>query len=83
MTVSGLVVTLTRDADARSALARLHADPRLTLGEPVADRLPLVAEAPDARAGEALVRELEATPGVARVDVISIDFSSEDPDGPT
>lgn len=86
MTVSGLVVTLLRGAEAPSTLARLRADPRLTVGEPVANRLPLAVATADVRAAEALVRELEAVPGVARVDVISIDFAgdlSEDPHGPS
>jgi hypothetical protein len=78
MTVSGLVLTIVGDASQRAAvLERLRADPRLTLGPPVADRWPLAAETDDLRAGEALVRTLEAVPGVARVDVVSVDFSED------
>lgn len=78
MTVSGLVLTIVGDASLRAAvLDRLRADPRLTLGTPVADRWPAAAETIDLREGEALVRALEATPGVARVDVVSVDFSED------
>ncbi|MBL9013312.1 MAG: hypothetical protein JNL83_03995 [Myxococcales bacterium] len=82
MTVSGLVITFMDTPEAASfALARLHEDARLLLGEPVANRLPIVAETADATSGETLVRELESIAGIARVDVISIDFA-EDLDGP-
>lgn len=78
MTVSALVVTLLPEPGPRRAVLDLLAgDPRLTLGEPIVDRLPLVAETRSCADGEALVRELEALGGVARIDVIAIDFSEE------
>lgn len=76
MTVSGLVLTLENTLEAATfVIGRLHEDARITLGEPIANRVPIAAETTDAIGGEELVRELEAMPGVLRVDVISIDFS--------
>jgi hypothetical protein len=75
MVVSALVVTLHSDADNRAAaLARLAADPRLELGPCHRDRLPVVSETESTAAGAELVDELHAIVGVARVDVVSIDF---------
>ncbi len=75
MVVSALVVTLSPDpAHRAAALARLAADPRLTLGTPQRDRVPVVTEASSADTGAALVEELTQHDGVARVDVVSIDF---------
>lgn len=75
MVVSALVVSLHSDPAVHApTLARLAADPRLTLGALQRDRLPIVTEASSADAGAALVEELAAVDGVARVDVVSIDF---------
>lgn len=75
MVVSALVVTLHGDAEIRAAtLARLAADPRLELGPCHRDRLPVVSETASTAAGAELVDELQAIAGVARVDVVSIDF---------
>jgi hypothetical protein len=81
MVVSALVVTLAQGPVVREVtLARLSADPRLMVGEPIADRVPVVAEVDSTAAGVALVDELGARAGIARVDVVSIVF--EDPDAP-
>jgi hypothetical protein len=78
MPISGLVITLHEDPDARAAaMARLAEDPRLTLGRPVAERLPVVAESRSAGEGAALVEELGQHAGVVRVDVVSIDFEDD------
>lgn len=75
MIVSALVVTLGPDPSGHAAvLARLAADPRITLGQPCRDRVPVVTEVASADAGAALVEALQAADGVARVDVVSIDF---------
>jgi nitrate reductase NapAB chaperone NapD len=75
MVVSALVVTLHPDAETRAAtLAQLAADPRLELGPCHRDRLPVVSETDSTAAGAQLVDELQAIAGVARVDVVSIDF---------
>lgn len=75
MIVSALVLTLDVDAARRdAALASLAADARLTLGAPIAARLPVVAETASIGDGEALVRELADVDGVVKVDVVSIDF---------
>lgn len=76
MPIGGLVVTLDPDPSRRdAALGALAADPRLTLGEPVHDRLPVVAETSTLDEGDALFREVAGAPGVLFVDVISVDFS--------
>lgn len=58
-------------------LAALGTDPRLELGDPVANRVPVVAETEDCAAGRALFEQLRDTPGVAFVDVVMVDFSEE------
>ncbi len=78
MVTSALVLTLTpHPVERLRALARLAADPRLELGEPVKDRLPVVAEAASAADGAALCDALGAHEGVLRVDVVAIDFGED------
>lgn len=75
MIVSALVVTLPALPAARpDVIDALTRDPRLLVGVPVADRLPVVAEAESARAGADLVDHLRTVDGVVAVDVVSIDF---------
>ena len=75
MVISSLVVTLSPDASARArALAAFAADPRLLIGTPVRDRLPVVAEAASPIDGEAVCEALSGHDGVIRVDVVAIDF---------
>lgn len=75
MVVSALVVTLTAEpAPQAAALARLAADPRLVLGPRHRERVPVVSETATTAASVVLVDELQALDGVARVDVVSIDF---------
>jgi hypothetical protein len=76
MIVSALVLTLGEPGpDRDDLLGRLAADARLELGAVVGHRLPLVAEVPDAVAGETLVDELGKLPSVRFVDVVLVDFS--------
>lgn len=77
MTISALVLTLDQLRMAPT-LAALGADPRLELGEPIVNRVPVVVETADCAAGRALFDELRDTPGVAFVDVVMVDFSEED-----
>ena len=78
MIVSALVVTLSREPGDRDlAMADLARDPRLTLGEPTGDRLPVVAETDSTALGAELCEALGGQPGVLRVDVVAIDFSLE------
>jgi hypothetical protein len=78
MVVSALVVSLPPDPEIRAALlAHLAGDPRITVGDSVRDRLPVVAETATAGDGARLVEALGELPGV-RVDVVAIDFSQED-----
>jgi hypothetical protein len=78
MVTSALVLTLTpQPVERLRAIARLAADPRLELGEPVADRLPVVAESTSAAEGAALCDALADHEGVVRVDVVAIDFGED------
>jgi hypothetical protein len=78
MVTSALVLTLTPEPLLRlRVLARLSADPRLELGEPVAHRLPVVAESASAAEGAALCDALGEHEGVMCVDVVAIDFGEE------
>jgi len=75
MVVSALVLLLSPEPERRArVLVDLAADPRLTLGTLVRDRLPVVAEAASAGDGAALCDELATCDGVVRVDVVAIDF---------
>ena len=76
MLVSGLVLTLEGDWARTDVVQRLAADPRLVLAEVIENRLPLVAEVPDAAAAERLVTDLEGTAGVRLVHVVMVDFSA-------
>jgi hypothetical protein len=77
MPVSGVVITLVDDEEARrQALATLSGDPRLTLGEAMGTRLPAVIETETIGEGVRMVRdELPGVEGIAFVDVVSVDFS--------
>jgi len=75
MVVSALVVTLPSDpVRSREVLAELGRDPRLTVGEPVSDRVSVIAETAHAREGAALFGQLSRLPGV-RVDFVAIEYS--------
>ena len=76
MPFSGLVLTLEPGSERRVADA-LGADPRLTLGASKGSWLPIAAETRSLVDGEELVAELVRTPGVLRVDVVSIDFDDD------
>lgn len=84
MVTSALVVTLEGDARKECAVVEaLASDGRLTLGERVGVRLPVVAETNGLGAAEALAEELLALEGVFAVDVVLVDFDPEgDVDGP-
>jgi hypothetical protein len=78
MIISALVVTLSPQPSERAAaMAAITRDPRLTTGDAVGDRLPVVAEAESAAHGAELCDALGGQPGVLRVDVVAIDFSLE------
>jgi hypothetical protein len=78
MIVSSLVVTLDPDLERRTrALAMLACDARLTLGEAIGERLPVVAETASSEAGAQLCEELAACEGVLGIHVVAIDFSAE------
>jgi hypothetical protein len=77
MVLSSLVVTLPADpVRSLEVLVALGRDPRLTIGEPVRDRVPVVAETADPREGAALAEQLAELPGV-HVDVVAIDFGED------
>lgn len=76
MTISALVLTLDQK-NLETTLAMLDADSRLELGERFSNRVPVVAETSDSRAGRDLVEQLRDAPGVVMVDVVLVDFSQE------
>jgi nitrate reductase NapAB chaperone NapD len=78
MPISGLVVTLDREPEARDrALAALTIDPRVTCGEPQGLRLPIVTETDDLESAEDLVEALGRIPGISFVDVVSVHFDDD------
>ncbi|MCE7892414.1 MAG: hypothetical protein DYH12_22375 [Sorangiineae bacterium PRO1] len=76
MPVSALVVTLDAGERARrSVLYVLSRDPRVSVGEAVGERVPVVTETPTLEESEDVTEQLLQIPGVRFVDVVSIDFS--------
>jgi hypothetical protein len=77
MVVSALVVTLPADPTrSREVLAELARDPRLTIGERVSDRVPVIAETSHAHEGAALFGRLERLPGV-HVHCVAIQYGDD------
>ncbi len=73
MITSGLLLTLEPGHldDVSSVLRR---DPRVEIGDPVSNRLPLVLHTEDEREGEAVTAALRERAGVAWVDVVCVYF---------
>lgn len=81
--VSALVLTLSEEPSVRArVLDDLSRHPRLSIGEPVDRRLPVVAETDDAGQGAALCEALGEWPGVVRVDVVSIEIDEDAGEAP-
>lgn len=79
MTISSLLLTLSPEESARrQALATLAADPRLTLGEPIGDRLPLVLETPSAREAAQASEALLDVTGVTFVELVTVHFEDQE-----
>jgi nitrate reductase NapAB chaperone NapD len=76
MPISALVLTVDPEAPG-DLLAALAADPRLTVGEAVGVRIPVVAETATARGGAELVEELLRTDGVLHVVVVCVELTEE------
>lgn len=75
MPVAGLVLSLSEDVDLRrGALAALLSEPRVTVGDPAGALLPIVTETDDIPTQDALWAEIENTPGVTAVALVSLDF---------
>ena len=76
MPVSGLVLTLDPgERSRRGVLYVLSHDPRISVGELVEDRLPIVTETFSLEEGEDVAEQLLQVPGIRFVDVVSVDFS--------
>ncbi len=76
MPVSALVVTLDAGERARrGVLYVLSRDPRVSVGEPVGERLPVVTETVTLEESEDVAEQLLQVPGIRFVDVVSVDFS--------
>ena len=79
MPVSGLVITLSVDeAGQRSALAKLEADSRFTIGERKGNKVPVVLETESSAEDQSTWEELRSTPGVEFVALAYVDFSDLD-----
>jgi len=82
MTISSLVITLVDNTLLRSQVLRsLARDARLSLGEPVGAKVPVVAETMSLEAGRRLFQDLRDEAGVEYVDVVSIHFEDESDQG--
>lgn len=77
MPIAAILLTLA-DASEGSVRQRLAADPRLRVGAPVGDRLPVAIDTPTGADGEALLEELSVVEGVTGVEVVAVDFSEDD-----
>ncbi len=78
MPVTGLVIVLNQPGDA-DALRRLAGNRLLTLGSAgTPQRVPAVLETEDHRESKRQLQWLERQPGVAMIEVISVDFSDID-----
>lgn len=76
MPISALVVTLDAGERARrGVLYVLSRDPRVSVGEPVGERLPVVTETVTLEESEDVAEQLLQVPGIRFVDVVSVDFS--------
>lgn len=81
MVKSGLVITFDGPASEesfRGVLAARGAAFDLWCGAPIGSLLPVVVNSDTTRAGSELLREVERLPGVRRVDVVAIDFGSDE-----
>jgi hypothetical protein len=82
MPIASVVVTLDERGGLRlQALARLVADRRIDLGAAVGAHVPAVIDTETSGEGVELVEALLATPGILGVDVVGIDFATDE-DGP-
>jgi hypothetical protein len=78
MTTSGLVLTLEQDDLTRAnVIAKLERDSRITLGQDMSGRLPIVTETAGPHESEALFDWLFELPGVRFVDVVYVDFGRD------
>lgn len=80
MPVAGLVITLMEDAaDALRAIAAMEGRRELTVGERSGRWVAVALEADDDAGCREVHDWLGALPGVAFVDVVSVEFSGESP----
>ena len=76
MPISGLVLTLTDNADDRRALhAAIAGDARLTIGPATGAKLPVVVDTPDVATDRAIYHALASAPAVSVVEIAFMDFS--------
>ncbi len=76
MPVLSAVLTMSPDPRTRAELLRtLALDPRLSLGDPVEDRLPLVLESASREEDRQLWDQVAHSPGVVHCELAYADFS--------
>jgi hypothetical protein len=79
MPIASLVVTLdNRESLRHLALGCLVSDARVALGTACGEYLPVVVDTTTAEEGAALLESWLTVPGVLQVDVVGIDFSTEE-----
>lgn len=77
MPIAGLVLNLSNDSKlAQDAIEQIGRDDSFTIGEaPKPGRVPVVMDSRDADDSERQLKWLQSLPGLAEVQVVSVDFS--------
>ena len=82
MPISGLVITLSEQADlARSAVQQIRGNAQVRLGDREGRRIPLVLDTPDPSTDKRTWNWLNELPGVTWVDVVFIHFDAAEHPG--
>lgn len=72
MSISGIVIVMTADADVERLVPTWQSDPRITLGPRVQHRHAAVIDTPSPIEDEDVHRWIESLPGVASVEVACV-----------
>lgn len=77
MPISAMLLTIKPD-DREKAIEALNADPRITVGEPQAWRIPVVLDTASVKEDRALVEALGRMPEISCIDVVMVDYSEDE-----